>query len=42
MNEKEQQKFLNLVQEFAECMGVLPPKSVDIWYWWQEAVEKNE
>lgn len=40
MNEKEQQKFLNLMQEFAECMGVLPPKSVDIWCWWQEAVEK--
>jgi len=39
MNEKEK-RLLMLINDFSKCIGVSPPKTCDVGYWWQEAVEK--
>jgi len=39
MSEKEE-KLLMLINDFSKCIGVSPPKTTDVGYWWQEAVEK--
>ncbi|MFJ3386336.1 MULTISPECIES: hypothetical protein [unclassified Lysinibacillus] len=39
MNEKEK-RLLMLINDFSECIGVSPPKTIDVGHWWQEAVEK--